>query len=106
MALFLALRMRDSSLGGPSDLRSVFWPHYIVCGILVPRPGIEPPPHLAVEAQSLHHWTPREVPTWRVVNISPSIPKEILGSLQTLGSNLSKVIEPLQSAWHCSGYLG
>ena len=72
---------------------------------LVPQPGIQPA-HLAVEAQSLNHWAPREVPTWRVLNISPSILKEMLGSLQTLGSNLSKVIEPLQSAWHCSGHLG
>ena len=31
------------------------------CGILVPRPGIEPMPP-AVEAQSLNHWTTREVP--------------------------------------------
>ena len=31
------------------------------CGILVPRPGIEPAP-LALEAQSLNHWTAREVP--------------------------------------------
>ena len=31
------------------------------CGILVPRPGIEPVPP-AVEAWSLNHWTAREVP--------------------------------------------
>ena len=31
------------------------------CGILVPRPGIEPTPP-ALEAQSLNHWTAREVP--------------------------------------------
>ena len=30
-------------------------------GILVPRPGVEPLPP-AVEAQSLNHWTAREVP--------------------------------------------
>ena len=30
------------------------------CGILVPQPGIEPAPP-AVEAQSLNHWTAREV---------------------------------------------
>ena len=29
------------------------------CGILVPQPGIEP---AALEAWSLNHWTPREVP--------------------------------------------
>ena len=31
------------------------------CGILVPRPGIEPAPP-AVEAQSLNRWTTREFP--------------------------------------------
>ena len=31
------------------------------CGILAPQPGIEPTP-AALEAQSLHHWTTREVP--------------------------------------------
>ena len=35
--------------------------HCAVCGILVPRPGIKPMPP-AVEAQSLNHWTSREVP--------------------------------------------
>ena len=38
-----------------------FWPHHTACGTLVPRPGIEPVPP-AVEAWSLNHWTPREVP--------------------------------------------
>ena len=43
------------------------WPRHTACGILliVPLPGIEPTPP-AVEAQSLNHWTAREVP----VNIS------------------------------------
>ena len=38
-----------------------FWPRCSACGILVPQPGIEPVPP-AVEAQSLNHWTSREVP--------------------------------------------
>ena len=33
----------------------------MTCGILVPQPGIEPTPP-AEEAQSLNHWTAREVP--------------------------------------------
>ena len=33
----------------------------MACGILVPQPGIEPVPP-ALEAQSLNHWTTREVP--------------------------------------------
>ena len=37
-----------------------FWPHWESCGILVPRPGIEPVA-LAVEAQSPNQWTCREV---------------------------------------------
>ena len=39
-----------------------FWSHHMACGILVPWPGIEPTPP-AVEVQSLHHWTAREVPS-------------------------------------------
>ena len=36
------------------------WPRHAACGILVPRLGIEAVPP-AVEAQSLNHWTAREV---------------------------------------------
>ena len=39
-----------------------FWQSREACGILVPRPGIQPVPP-AVEAWSLNHWTTREVPT-------------------------------------------
>ena len=38
------------------------WPCYAACGILVPQPGIAPAP-AALEAQSLNHWTVREVPS-------------------------------------------
>ena len=38
-----------------------FWLHCTVCGILAPRPGIEPMPP-ALEAQGLNHWITREVP--------------------------------------------
>ena len=34
----------------------------VACGILVPRPGVEPVP-AAVEVRSLNHWTAREVPS-------------------------------------------
>ena len=37
-----------------------FWPYPMACGILVPPPRIERT-RLAVEAQSLNHWTTREV---------------------------------------------
>ena len=36
-----------------------FWPCLMACGILVPRPGIEPGP-LAVKVWSPNHWTTRE----------------------------------------------
>ena len=38
------------------------------CGMwdLLPQPGIEPRPH-ALGAQSLNHWTAREVPTWPIL---------------------------------------
>ena len=39
-----------------------FWPCCTTCGILVPRPGLEPAP-LILEAQNLNHWTTREVST-------------------------------------------
>ena len=39
----------------------IVWPCRMACGILVPRPGIEPMPP-ALEAWSLNHWTTREVP--------------------------------------------
>ena len=38
-----------------------FWPCHTVCGTSVLQPGIEPVPP-ALEAQSLNHWTTREVP--------------------------------------------
>ena len=38
-----------------------FCPCLSACGILVPRPGIQPEP-LAVKVQSPNHWTPRESP--------------------------------------------
>ena len=39
----------------------IFWLRRTACGILVPRPGIEPVPP-AVEAQGPNHWTAREFP--------------------------------------------
>lgn len=41
-----------------------FWPNHEVCGILVPKTGIEAVPP-ALEMQSLiNHWTTREVPNF------------------------------------------
>ena len=38
-----------------------FWARRATCGILIPRPGIEPGP-LAMKEWSLNHWTAREFP--------------------------------------------
>ena len=65
-------------------IRIFFWRCQGTCRILLPRPGIEPVP-LVLEAQSLNHWTTREVPqnglrwfcdmqeekNWRVRNCRP-----------------------------------
>ena len=44
-----------------------FGPCCTACGILVPRPGIEPGPS-AVRAQSPNYWTTREFPRWVLKN--------------------------------------
>ena len=44
-----------------SQMFLFFWLHSVACGILVPQPGIKPVPS-ALGAQSLNHWTAREVP--------------------------------------------
>ena len=38
-----------------------FWLHGMACGILVPRPGIEPMPP-EEEVWILNYWTTREIP--------------------------------------------
>ena len=56
------LAVSSTSWDSPRDSWLLyFWPHHVACGILVPRPRIEPMVP-AVEAQSLNHWTAREVP--------------------------------------------
>ena len=51
-----------SQTDGVNNFFFFFWPLCEACGILVPQPGIEPAPP-AVAAQSLNHWSAREVPT-------------------------------------------
>ena len=43
------------------NIPGFFWLCRKACGILVPRPGIEPGPS-AVKARSPNHWTAREFP--------------------------------------------
>ena len=54
----LPLTFPPISLAAPSTtlpmLFFFFWPSHMACGILVPRPGIEPTPP-AVEERSLNH---------------------------------------------------
>ena len=45
----------------------IYWPHSMVCGILVPWPGMEPMPP-AGEAQSLNYLTTRKVPELMLLN--------------------------------------
>ena len=68
-------------VGGPEPLRMLkghfcfvlvfgfsFWPCHAPCGILVPRPGMEPVPP-AMEVWSLNHWTTGEVPRGAFLNL-------------------------------------
>ena len=50
------------------------WQCCTACGLLAPWPGIEPPP-LALEVQSLNHWTTREVPQLSSVRCHPTTSK-------------------------------
>ena len=45
-----------------------FWSHCVACGILLPRPGIEPRA-TAVKAPSPKHWTAREFPKWGIRDV-------------------------------------
>ena len=63
----------------------LFWPRHTACGILVPRPGIEPS---AVKVQSPNHWTTREFPSFLPINIS-------LYAYTTFGLS----IHPLMNTW-------
>ena len=47
-----------------------FWLHHAACKILVPQPRMQSAPP-AVEAQSLNHWTAREVPPWSLLSRYP-----------------------------------
>ena len=59
-----------------------FWLRYAACGILVPRPGIEPMAP-AVEAWTLNHWTAKEV---------PSLPTFSLTSFQTVFHTVTRSV--------------
>ena len=68
----------------------IFWPRYTACGILVPWPGMEPAPR-EVAAQSLNHWTAREVP-----KISILMGKELMIK--------NKIIDILIYHWNIQNY--
>ena len=49
----------------------MIWLCYMACGILVPRPELEPAPPV-LEAQRVNHWAIREVPvmpSWTFRNL-------------------------------------
>ena len=55
ITLYLIISMRLLTI-----LLLLFWSCHVACGILVPRPWIEPMPP-AMEAWHLNHWTAREI---------------------------------------------
>ena len=55
-----------------------FGPRCVPCGILAPRPGIEPTPP-ALEAQSLNHWTAREAQLGQVLKDEHTLGKSAMG---------------------------
>ena len=55
----LSVEEFEQSLGDPF-IYLFIWLHRTACGILIPRPGVQPMP-TALEVQSLNHWTAREV---------------------------------------------
>ena len=67
-----------------------FLPCRAACGILVPRPGIEPVPP-AVGARSLNHWTTREDPTslFKVTPVTPHFPCRRPGRGPSVATHLS-----------------
>ena len=83
-----------------------FWRHHIACGILVPQPGIEPAPP-ALEAQSLNHWTTREVPPSAYSQKQGLMKSSCICSLQaTLPVSLERswIIEFLGYSLHFNWY--
>ena len=74
-----------------------FWPHQAACEILVPWPGIEPAPP-ALEAQSLNHWTAREVPE-RLFICLLAICKSSLG--KCLFKSFARFLTVLFFCWCC-----
>ena len=63
----------------------------VACGILVPRPGIEPVLP-AVEAQSPNHWTTREVPETHLYmkRAGPWLKQELKVDLGLISLNLQE----------------
>ena len=77
--------------------------HCMACGILVPQPGIEPVPP-AVEAQSLKHWTTREVPRVSLLNCISYLPYKVWYLSAPRSSNFVSYVHVYEQyiAWfHC-----
>ena len=69
-----------------------FWQRQTACGILVPRPGIEPAPS-AVKARSPNHRTAREFPQYVFQGMKLDVHQQ--GNAQ-INCNTSKPLAPIQ----------
>ena len=70
----------------PTFVFFFFWPRHAACRILVPQPGIEPVP-TALGAQSLNHWTAREVPAYPTSVCYHSISRKNPGQIRMMPKN-------------------
>ena len=77
--------VRQGEVGGQGGaLFLIFWLLGAVCGISVPRPGIEPVPP-AVEAQSLNHGITREVQKGTLWRVKQTLFYHHMGVCESLG---------------------
>ena len=67
-----------------------FWPRLAACGILVPRPGIEPGP-TAVKVWSPNDWPTREFPCLWILDLLSSCPLNSLTPLPSMEGTLSSL---------------
>ena len=83
----------------------IYWP-YMVCGILVPEPGIQPAPP-ALEGQGLSHWTTKEVPSRHCFRMWGSHRKSLylcgtyllMSGRQRKNNNKKKFDSNLENGW-------
>ena len=98
---FIYLAALGLSCGTWDLFSSGMWILEVVCGTwdLIPWAGLEPGPPLKLEAQSLHHWTTREVLMWHLPkplkSFTRSFSKYLLGMVSchiVLGAQIQRWI--------------